>query len=235
MDGGVDPHDHHRVGAKGRHLGAAGGHGVVGIETRRRVDADDEEVLGHRHPVVAVVAGAERVADLDARYLPVLPVAVGERAGREQEAHHREHVRDDDQPLQHAPPRPTCLRVGHRGQGTERPMAARVGPSTLPAVARLADQPPLAVVGERLCTDLVDVTDDPACLDGDGFWAVVVPYEGSPTFARFATIRPARPWRGPPWVGPPADAWCRLARPGALRGRRRAPSGPPSRQATCTR
>jgi para-aminobenzoate synthetase component 1 len=75
------------------------------------------------------------------------------------------------------------------------------------AVPGLADQSPLAVVGERLCTDLVDVTDDPACLDGDGFWAVVVPYSGRPTFARFATVRPARPWRGPRWSGPPGDAW----------------------------
>jgi len=75
-------------------------------------------------------------------------------------------------------------------------------------VPALADQVPLAVVGERLCTDLVDVTDDPTCLDGDGFWAVVVPYEGPPTFARFATVRPARPWRGPAWTGPARDAWC---------------------------
>ncbi len=74
-------------------------------------------------------------------------------------------------------------------------------------VARLADQPPLAVVGERLCTDLLDVTDDPACLDGEGFWAVVVPYDAPPTFARFATVRPARPWRGARWVGPPAGTW----------------------------
>jgi len=74
-------------------------------------------------------------------------------------------------------------------------------------VPELRDQAALAVVGERLCTDLVDVTDDPACLDRDGFWAVVVPYEGPPTFARFATVRPARPWRGPRWVGPPRDAW----------------------------
>jgi len=74
-------------------------------------------------------------------------------------------------------------------------------------VPELRDQVPLAVVGERLCTDLVDVTDDPACLDADGFWAVVVPYDGRPTFARFATVRPARPWRGPRWVGPARDAW----------------------------
>ena len=71
----------------------------------------------------------------------------------------------------------------------------------------LAHQAPLAVVGERLCTDLVDVTDDPACLEGSGSWAVVVPYEGRPTFARFATVRPARPWRGPRWRGPAPSAW----------------------------
>ncbi len=71
----------------------------------------------------------------------------------------------------------------------------------------LADQVPLAVVGQRLCTDLVDVTDDPACLEGRGFWAVVAPYDGAPTFARFATVRPARPWRGRPWVGPAPGSW----------------------------
>ena len=71
----------------------------------------------------------------------------------------------------------------------------------------LADQPPLAVVGDRLCTDLVDVTTDPACLDSHGFWAAVVPYVGTATFARFGTVRPARPWRGRRWHGPPADAW----------------------------
>lgn len=71
----------------------------------------------------------------------------------------------------------------------------------------LADRAALAVVGERLCTDLVDVTDDPACLDGTGFWAAVVPYSGVPTFARFATVRPARPWRGAPWRGPDRGEW----------------------------
>lgn len=74
-------------------------------------------------------------------------------------------------------------------------------------VPDLADQVPLAVVGERLCTDLVDVTTDVTCLDGEGFWAAVIPYDGAPTFARFATIRPARPWPGRPWRGPAPDAW----------------------------
>jgi para-aminobenzoate synthetase component I len=67
--------------------------------------------------------------------------------------------------------------------------------------------PPLAVVGGRLATGLVDVTSDLAALDGDGFWAVVLPYDGDPVCARFESVRPAVPWRGRPWRGPAADAW----------------------------
>jgi len=67
--------------------------------------------------------------------------------------------------------------------------------------------PPLAVVGDRLATDLVDVTSDLAALDGHGFWAVVLPFEGEPVCARFATVRPARPWPGPRWQGPPRGSW----------------------------
>lgn len=73
----------------------------------------------------------------------------------------------------------------------------------------LRDAPPaLAVVGGRLCTELVDVTHDLAALDSAGFWAVVIPFEGLPVCARFARVRPARPWPGPPWRGPRRDAWC---------------------------
>jgi len=78
------------------------------------------------------------------------------------------------------------------------------------SVGRVADEQrwaPLAVVGDRLCTDLVDVTDDLTALDSSGFWAVVIPYTGPPVCARFATVRPARPWTGPPWRGPTPDAW----------------------------
>jgi para-aminobenzoate synthetase component 1 len=71
----------------------------------------------------------------------------------------------------------------------------------------LADRPPLAVVGDRLATGLVDVTDDVAALDSSGFWAVVLPFEGPAVCARFADVRPAVPWRGARWHGPPADAW----------------------------
>lgn len=66
---------------------------------------------------------------------------------------------------------------------------------------------PLAVVGGRLCTDLLDVTSDLAALDSEGFWAVVLPFDGPPVCARFASVRPARPWPGPPWRGPSVGEW----------------------------
>jgi para-aminobenzoate synthetase component 1 len=69
------------------------------------------------------------------------------------------------------------------------------------------DAPPLAVVGDRLCTGLLDVTSDLAALEGSGFWAVVLPFEGAPVCARFSDVRPARPWPGLPWHGPSADSW----------------------------
>jgi len=65
----------------------------------------------------------------------------------------------------------------------------------------------LAVVGGRLATELVDVTDDLAALESTGFWAVVLPFEGRPICARFAEVRPARPWPGPAWRGPRVDEW----------------------------
>lgn len=66
---------------------------------------------------------------------------------------------------------------------------------------------PLAVVGGRLATDLVDVTSDLRALDSSGFWAVVLPYAGPPVCARFASVRPAVPWPGPPWQGPTRSSW----------------------------
>ncbi len=66
---------------------------------------------------------------------------------------------------------------------------------------------PLAVVGGRLCTGLVDVTSDLAALDSSGFWAVVIPFDGEVVCARFANVRPARPWPGPGWRGPSDDTW----------------------------
>ncbi len=71
----------------------------------------------------------------------------------------------------------------------------------------IAAEVPLAVVGGRLATELVDLTDDVAALESAGFWAVVLPFAGTPICARFAQVRPARPWPGPPWRGPDVDAW----------------------------
>ncbi|MFP5326826.1 MAG: chorismate-binding protein [Acidimicrobiia bacterium] len=66
---------------------------------------------------------------------------------------------------------------------------------------------PLAVVGGRLCTGLADVTSDLAALDSSGFWVVVASFEGEITCARFDNVRPAVPWRGARWAGPPHEAW----------------------------
>ena len=66
---------------------------------------------------------------------------------------------------------------------------------------------PLAVVGGRLLTGLLDVTSDLDALDSTGFWVVVAPFDGTPVCARFGRVRPAVPWPGRPWAGPPAAAW----------------------------
>ena len=65
----------------------------------------------------------------------------------------------------------------------------------------------LCVVGDRMGTGLLDVTEDLSALDSSGFWAVVVPYEGAPVCARFERVRPATPWPGAPWYGPTRDEW----------------------------
>ena len=70
-----------------------------------------------------------------------------------------------------------------------------------------ADAAPLAVVGGRLGTGLLNLTDDLAALDSTGFWAVVVPFDGTPICARFADVRPATAWPGPPWSGPEPASW----------------------------
>jgi para-aminobenzoate synthetase component 1 len=66
---------------------------------------------------------------------------------------------------------------------------------------------PVAGVGGRLLTDLIDVTSDLAALESRGTWAVVLPFAGSPVCARFASVRPAVPWPGPVWRGPTAEQW----------------------------
>jgi para-aminobenzoate synthetase component I len=67
---------------------------------------------------------------------------------------------------------------------------------------------PLAHLGGRLATGLQEVTDDLAALDGAGWWAVLVTFEGAVTCARFGDVR-AAPLPAPttPWRGPARDAW----------------------------
>ncbi|MFJ9251020.1 chorismate-binding protein [Streptomyces sp. NPDC101776] len=69
--------------------------------------------------------------------------------------------------------------------------------------------PPLARLGDRVATGLIDVTHDPAALDSEGFWAVVADFEGRLTCARFRDVRPAaqHPARGARWDGPAPGLW----------------------------
>ncbi len=83
--------------------------------------------------------------------------------------------------------------------------------STLGAVpVRPVDLPPLAWIGGRLATGLVDVTSDATALDSTGFWAVVATFEGEITCARFDDVRrvPLREMRPRwPWRGPERSSW----------------------------
>jgi para-aminobenzoate synthetase component 1 len=62
------------------------------------------------------------------------------------------------------------------------------------------DPEAFAWFGGRLATGCTDLTDDPRALDGSGYWAVVMTFEGALAFARFAQVQPApmpqgrRPW-----------------------------------------
>jgi para-aminobenzoate synthetase component 1 len=74
------------------------------------------------------------------------------------------------------------------------------------AAARSADEP-LAWAGGLLGTGLAEVTDDPAALDGRGWWAVVQTFEGALLCARFTDVRPAPLPPAVPWRGPEPGAW----------------------------
>jgi para-aminobenzoate synthetase component 1 len=65
---------------------------------------------------------------------------------------------------------------------------------------------PYAWFGGRLATGLVEVADDLAVLDGAGWWAVLVTFEGRAVCARFADVRRAPPPTGS-WPGVPLAAW----------------------------
>ena len=72
----------------------------------------------------------------------------------------------------------------------------------------------LAWCGGVLARDCVDVTDDPAALDGEGWWAVVQTFEGRLTCARFADVRRAPlPQPRAPWAPLTGDWSTSLDRP----------------------
>jgi len=54
-------------------------------------------------------------------------------------------------------------------------------------------------MGGRLATDLVEVSDDPKCLDDGGFWAVSTTFEKQFTAAKFATVQ-AAPFPATSWI-----------------------------------
>lgn len=69
-------------------------------------------------------------------------------------------------------------------------------------------RPAQAIVAGQRASGLVEVTDDPAVLDGGGRWAVVVDFEGRMTAARFAEWEAVEGAEAPAaWPPVPADAW----------------------------
>jgi para-aminobenzoate synthetase component 1 len=58
----------------------------------------------------------------------------------------------------------------------------------------------------RLATGLAELSDDPAVLDGPGWWAVVGTFEGRWTCARFSSVAPA-PVPAGVWAGPSPTSW----------------------------
>lgn len=88
------------------------------------------------------------------------------------------------------------------------PLHAYASDVTLRTPARCREDA-VAVVGGVVATGVVDVTRDPAALDGRGWWLVVAAFEGPPLLVRFAERRPLRPGELStlPWHGPRRDQW----------------------------
>ena len=66
-----------------------------------------------------------------------------------------------------------------------------------------------AHLGGLWASGLLDVTDDPRALDSVGRWAVVLPFDGQPVFARFARwdLEPPSSLIPGRWRGPDVGAW----------------------------
>jgi para-aminobenzoate synthetase component 1 len=73
-------------------------------------------------------------------------------------------------------------------------------------LTHVGDLDPVAIVGDRWFSGLVDVTSDLTALESAGLWVVVVRFEGEAVCARFdRVVGPPTGW--PAWAGPPAEAW----------------------------
>lgn len=85
-------------------------------------------------------------------------------------------------------------------------------------VTRGPTRPPLARLGGMIGSGLRDLTDDAACLDSAGRWAVLATYEGQLRCARFERWEPApASVVAGPYRGPAVDDWeSSLQRPGFL-------------------
>jgi para-aminobenzoate synthetase component 1 len=64
----------------------------------------------------------------------------------------------------------------------------------------------VAHLGGRTATGLLEVRSDLAALEGGGWWAVVLPYDGPPVLARFAHVD-AGPAPAGAWTGPDRGSW----------------------------
>ena len=67
----------------------------------------------------------------------------------------------------------------------------------------------MAIVGGFVASGLVDLTSDLSALDSEGWWAVVLPFDGVPVCARFERRRPtgSLPRSRKQWIGPHQSAW----------------------------
>ena len=69
-----------------------------------------------------------------------------------------------------------------------------------------ADDEPLFWMGGRLAYDLLEINNDPACLDKPGFWAVSTTFEGAWKCARFGTVVDSH-------LPPVSSSWQKLSQP----------------------
>jgi len=78
------------------------------------------------------------------------------------------------------------------------------GSSSVPITAAAAGQ---AWFDGLHAQGVIEVTDDPAALDGGGWWAVLITFEGESRFWRFAQVERAGLPAGKSWRGPAPAAW----------------------------